>query len=258
MRQTFNYHTHTKRCGHAIGEDEEYIQAAISAGFKVIGMSDHRPYRNFPFPEDRMNIEMYNDYISSMRYLREKYKDQIDIKIGFETEYYIEQDQEIREMLNDVDYMILGQHYTSQESDNDYFFNMSEEYVIKYAEQVCGAMDTGLFLYVAHPDYVMFGQTEFSPACQTAAEMIARKAVERNIPLEVNINGVTKGRHYYKEGMLYPYPFRKFWEVMSKYPIKCVYGFDSHDPELLKETFMYEEVDKILDGINLNFVDLKI
>ena len=26
-----NYHTHTKRCGHAIGEDEEYVVNAIEA-----------------------------------------------------------------------------------------------------------------------------------------------------------------------------------------------------------------------------------
>ena len=27
MKQSFNYHTHTARCGHARGEDEEYIRA---------------------------------------------------------------------------------------------------------------------------------------------------------------------------------------------------------------------------------------
>ena len=36
-----NYHTHTLRCGHAIGSDKEYIIKAIEAGYQVIGMSDH-------------------------------------------------------------------------------------------------------------------------------------------------------------------------------------------------------------------------
>ena len=36
-----NYHTHTARCGHAIGTDEEYVQAAIQAGLKTLGFSDH-------------------------------------------------------------------------------------------------------------------------------------------------------------------------------------------------------------------------
>ena len=35
------YHTHTKRCGHAVGEDEEYVIEAIKAGIKDLGFSDH-------------------------------------------------------------------------------------------------------------------------------------------------------------------------------------------------------------------------
>ena len=38
--QKFNYHSHTKRCGHAIGEDEEYVLAAIANGYTKMGFSD--------------------------------------------------------------------------------------------------------------------------------------------------------------------------------------------------------------------------
>ena len=44
-----NYHTHTARCRHASGREEEYIQQAISSGLKVLGFSDHTPY---PFQGD--------------------------------------------------------------------------------------------------------------------------------------------------------------------------------------------------------------
>ena len=36
-----NYHTHTTRCYHASGKDEEYVKAAIKAGIKELGFSDH-------------------------------------------------------------------------------------------------------------------------------------------------------------------------------------------------------------------------
>ena len=36
MLPAFNYHTHTFRCRHAEGEDREYIEAAIKAGFNVV------------------------------------------------------------------------------------------------------------------------------------------------------------------------------------------------------------------------------
>ena len=39
----YNYHTHTTRCHHAVNSDEEYIQAAIEAGIKYLGFSDHAP-----------------------------------------------------------------------------------------------------------------------------------------------------------------------------------------------------------------------
>ena len=38
-----NYHTHTARCGHAEGTEEEYILTALRCGFKVLGFSDHTP-----------------------------------------------------------------------------------------------------------------------------------------------------------------------------------------------------------------------
>ena len=39
-----NYHTHTTRCFHAIGKDEEYVKAAIQANIKELGFSDHTPW----------------------------------------------------------------------------------------------------------------------------------------------------------------------------------------------------------------------
>ena len=33
---TTNFHTHTTRCNHAVGEDRQYVEAAIKGGLKVI------------------------------------------------------------------------------------------------------------------------------------------------------------------------------------------------------------------------------
>ena len=37
-----NYHTHTPRCEHAEGREEEYVRAAIGAGFAVLGKTRAR------------------------------------------------------------------------------------------------------------------------------------------------------------------------------------------------------------------------
>ena len=54
-----NFHTHTTRCGHASGTDEDYVRAALAQGFGVLGFSDHVPwpYRSgFRHPGVRMDV----------------------------------------------------------------------------------------------------------------------------------------------------------------------------------------------------------
>jgi histidinol-phosphatase (PHP family) len=38
-----DYHTHHARCGHAVGELEEYVKKGIEIGLMQIGLSDHMP-----------------------------------------------------------------------------------------------------------------------------------------------------------------------------------------------------------------------
>ena len=102
MIQEFNYHTHTYRCGHANGTDEEYVQAAIEAGYKILGFADHGPYKGLPFPKSRMDWEELDEYVESLTYLKEKYKDQIEIHIGLETEYYPDHHHKKEELLEKV------------------------------------------------------------------------------------------------------------------------------------------------------------
>ena len=86
----YNYHTHTSRCFHATGRDEEYVLAAIEAGFDEIGFADHSPWKfDSDFVSDmRMHISELDDYCNSIKSLREKYKDKISIKLGLECEYF--------------------------------------------------------------------------------------------------------------------------------------------------------------------------
>ena len=85
-----NYHTHTKRCRHASGTDREYVESAIKAGIKVLGFSDHAPYLfdgNY-YSSYRMFENEIGEYKNSVLALKREYKNDIDIKFGFELEYY--------------------------------------------------------------------------------------------------------------------------------------------------------------------------
>lgn len=99
------------RCHHAIGTDEAYVQAAIKAGLKVLGFSDHCPFESLIDQRDRMNIEEKAGYLESIASLKQKYQDQIMILSGFEFEYFPSLRQELQQRREETDYLIIGNHY---------------------------------------------------------------------------------------------------------------------------------------------------
>lgn len=105
-----NYHTHTTRCMHATGSDEDYVRSAIKGGFKVLGFSDHTPwkYRTDYVADMRMLPEELPDYVDSIRALREKYREQIDIKIGLECEYFPDYIPWLKEQIKNINWIILS------------------------------------------------------------------------------------------------------------------------------------------------------
>ena len=154
----YNLHTHTYRCNHAFGEDREYVEAAIKSGIKVLGFADHCPQF---FPTDyyssfRMRPEAAAEYVESLRALKEEYKNDIDILIGFETEYYPEIFDKFTEFIAplDLDYMIMGQHFIHNEYEvpGYYASNPSYEDAEQYVKQTIEGLKTGMFTYIAHPD----------------------------------------------------------------------------------------------------------
>lgn len=253
-KQPFNYHTHTYRCGHANGEDEQYIKAAIMAGFKIIGMSDHIPYPDLDVPGERMMFNEIDGYLESMYALKEKYKDQIDVKVGFEIEWYDPSRAYLIEMRQRCDYMILGQHCKYVDG-YGYDYLCTDEDVLMYASQIETAFASGIVSYLAHPDYFMLGRRDFSPACEEAARRIAKASLQYDIPLELNLKGLKKDNYFFEDGKHAPYPYRKFWEIISEYDCNVVYGYDAHNPADLLERTREKIVEDMMQGLNLHRIN---
>ena len=110
-----NYHNHTYRCGHACGMEEDYIRKAIAEGIYILGFSDHSPYplRDGYVSYSRMGVDEIDGYCQTLLSLREKYKNYIDIKIGFETEYYPKYFDSLLELYRPrpIEYMIYAGHF---------------------------------------------------------------------------------------------------------------------------------------------------
>lgn len=176
-----NYHTHTTRCGHAEGTEEEYILTALRCGFKVLGFSDHTPWA-YATPGFVSRIRMLpfqlDDYVLTLRRLRENYADKLHIRIGLEAEYfpaYLGWLREETERL-DIEYLILGCHYdTTDEQDaraSRFGGSPSTAHGRRYAEQVVEALETGLYRYLAHPDLFLNRVTAFDAHAPSELDVV--------------------------------------------------------------------------------------
>ncbi len=224
-----NYHTHTSRCRHAIGSDEEYVKKAIAEGVKILGFSDHAPYI-YPSGYEsyyKMTPDERDEYYSSLSALREKYRDKIEIHIGYEAEYYPELWQKTFEFWRSgsrPEYLILGQHFVSEEYATEGLVHSitgteSEAMLKKYVDLICDAISTEKFTYIAHPDIIKF----FGDRAIYRKEMIRMlEAIKSaDIPIEINMLGLAEKRGY---------PCDEFWQIASEFEPRVLLGCDAHEP----------------------------
>ncbi len=245
----YNYHTHTTRCRHASGTEREYIENAIKAGMKTLGFSDHVPY---PFPADyysgfRMATDQTEDYATTLAALREEYKGKIDIKIGYEAEFYpLFFDKMIHLVTSyPCDYLILGQHFLENEITHRYSGAKTddERYLRQYVDQTCEAMKTGAFSYFAHPDLVNF--VGDGAVFDREYSRLIGCAIDCGMPLEINLLGVRDHRHY---------PNMRFLSLCGKMNAPVCAGCDAHSADAISDDASYAKAMEWVEEYGLNFV----
>jgi len=248
----FNLHTHTYRCHHASGKDEEYVIKAIENGYSTIGFSDHAPYL---FPNGyvssfRMLPNEAEGYAKSINSLKEKYNGKIDIKLGFELEYYpalFEKEIEFLKTFN-YDYLILGQHYVDNEYEDYAIYSdsptKSPAVLDKYISQVILGAKSGYYTYVAHPDLINFKDDSELYIKKMTYMITELKKI--GIPLEFNFLGFTAKRNY---------PNLDFWKIVSKVGNDVVIGLDAHNPSVYDDKENLQKAKEVLQNLNITPLD---
>lgn len=256
-----NYHTHTKRCGHATGEDEDYVLEAIGNGFQYLGFSDHAMLPGYSEPYKRGDYTLFSDYVDSINKLRNKYEDRITIYLGFEAESYPSYFPFYKELLTNgvLDYMILGNHSAMSEDHKVYahfsnITNPSQLYL--YKDLAIKAISTGMFAIFAHPDYFMSSIANFDSDCKKVSKAIIEACIAYDVPLEVNVAGIRHGERQIGNNRRFLYPTDEFFKLVSKYKAKCILGMDAHAPDqLMNESAVYTAV-KFCKKYDLNVIDV--
>lgn len=278
-----NYHTHTYRCGHAKGTEEEYVVKALRMNMKQIGFSDHIPLPYYRFhllksvfslksmrdikswiraflkdgPAMRMPYRQKEEHLKEVKRLKEKYSN-IKIYQGFEAEYLEEYLTYYQKLINEgeVDYLILGNHFNKHCIHSCYYGKetLSKEELYKYCNDVEKAIETGLFSYIAHPDLFMIGYTAYDKDVVEVCQRICNKAKEYDIPLEINGGGMKRGLREIDGEQLYQYPNARFWRIASNIGNKVIIGLDAHMPDDFNDV-LYKQLINFAMEHNLNIID---
>lgn len=248
-----NYHTHTKYCGHAKGDVEDYVKEALNLNMEELGISDHAPIplnhgmtkeeweENYCY--ENMDINTFDNLLKEIDNLKSKYN--IKLYKGCESEYLYNNDDWYKELRCKLDYMILGIHFFNGEGRVlDTYKDINYKNVDCYYECAKRAIETGLFDYLAHPDLYLFdyksinGKNEFDAKAKEICLKLIDLCVKHDIYFEINTNGLKYSKDK-NNRELWLYPNIEFFKVVKEYmdknpnKLKLIIGADAHEPKAL-------------------------
>ena len=217
-----------------------------------MGFSDHFPFMRSDSRESsfRVPLNMVEDYFETIKALREKYKDKIDIKIGFEMEYYPENFKQMLENAKKygAEYLIMGEHFTQEELDGVEYSGEPSDSVEKlknYADCLCDGMASGAFTYIAHPDLINF--TGDDAVYVSEIRRICRASKEYDVPLEINFLGIREGRLY---------PRDLFWKTVGEEKAPVTFGFDAHSVRAAFDGASLVKAKEMVKKYDLNYIGM--
>ena len=238
-------HNHTTLCNHATGTTEEYIKRAIELKIDIFGFSEHAPM-NFD-QHYRLKLEDKEFYENDVLSLKEKYKKDIKILLGYEVDY-LKGDYILDEVLNSkVDYLIGSVHFINDGwgFDNPEFIGQYKSKNIDtiwedYFEAITDMAKSNKFDIVGHLDLIKV--FKFLP--QKDIKSIANKALKQikksNMTIEINSAG-------FRKPIGEQYPSKELLELCYELNIPITFSSDAHSVEQVG--LNYEKVTEIAKKI---------
>lgn len=225
-----DYHVHTKLCGHAAGEPEDYVREAIRKGLSEIGFADHMPLLHCRDERLSMAPDDLPRYVAMVRDVQESVTE-IDVRLGIEMDYFPGRMDDIWRLASrfEFDYVYGAVHYIDGWGFSDsrhlssYEGRDPDETYERYFDLFCEAVREGRFDVMAHPDIVKkHGITTRRPLndlYRRAADALAAS----DVAIEINTSGLRKTA-------LDLYPALPFLTLCAERRVAVTLGSDAHVP----------------------------
>jgi len=236
-------HNHTTRCNHAKGSMESYIKKATSLGINIYGFSEHAPM-NFD-SYYRLKFEEMDAYVADVLNLKEKYKNQIKILLGYEVDY-LKGHIDKRVLKSEVDYLIGSVHFLKEwgfdnpEFKDEYKNRDIDQIWQEYFDAIEAMAKTGYFDIVGHLDLIKVFNFIPKKDIRLIAQNALKAVKKANMVIELNSAGLRKPC---KE--IYPSPL--LLEIAYELDIPITFSSDAH--AIGQVGFKYDETVKLAKKI---------
>ncbi len=261
----FDYHTHHKRCGHALGAIEDYIREALQRGLHTIGISDHSPF--FAAEEDHANPRIamakseFPRYVAEVLRLKEKYAGRIEVALGVESDFYPEHIELYRSIYAQYpfDYIIGSVHSIERVGvfNRERWLGITESAQIaikeQYLDYIRQSVRSGVFQIIGHMDAMKSYFPAYTELETIEIEKTLQCIGETTMAIEINTSYKEKKKKWHPD--LHEryaddtnwYPSDDTLERALFYGVNVTFGSDSHEPDRVADDF--EQVSERLRAI---------
>lgn len=240
----FDCHTHTRLCGHAIGEPADYVEEAAEQGITLVAVTCHIPMNGERWWQQgvRMrhaDLPEYRDLVAAGK-ARGAEKG-VEVLHGIEAEIHPDPEamKEMEELIHAEGFeFVLGSLHHQLPAFREWLeardFRTDREKVEAYFTCLADGAASGRYDSIAHPDVIrLYGSLadRFNPADHAGAIKDCLDTVAASgTCLEINTSGMLKGDY-----VTHPDPLIMEWALERGIPFTI--GSDSHAPHMLGQYF---------------------
>lgn len=245
-----DHHTHTRRCGHAVGEAWEVVEAGLAAGLDAIAITEHVPMFWLPEacrdPELAMPLAELPAYVEEVLDLKVRYRDRIEVWLGIEADFIPGQEDALTTLLAPYPFdLILGSvhwlgDWLADGPGSLARFERGPEEVERiwdeYASAVIQAAGSNLFDVLTHVDLPKkFGYRPRVPFSGRQAEVVAAVAAA-GCAVEFSSGGLRKP-------VQEAYPAPDLLRDLMAAGVPIVLSSDAHAPA--EVGYRFDELEKL-------------
>lgn len=241
-----NYHSHCSFCdGNA--PMEEFVRAAVDAGFVAYGISSHAP---LPFLTDwTLSKDSVPEYLAEIERLKWKYAGKIELYAGMEIDYLNEEQNPASGYFQGLplDFRIGSVHWVYNEEgkivDTDTSLEKFRQHIAQdfhgnlklladaYFDASMRMVERGGFDFIGHVNKIGHNASLCEPGVTETAWYQAKLAdlfaliAEKGGMVEINT------KYLFRKGCFFP--DIKDWIYIKQWNLPVVVNSDTHSPELV-------------------------